>query len=266
MKKQKHFSFDKYLQKVRSKGRYSITLSELQENTNLSYKAIQQTIFRAKTNKKIAQIRQGFYVIIPPEYSNSGILPVYLYINDLMQFIKRDYYLGLFSAANLHGAGHQQAMNTQLIIEYPSLRKIKNDKLEIAFFTKNKWTKNDIIEKKTDTGYINVSSPELTVLDLIYYHKRIGGISRTLSIIEELAEEINPQKLYETAQGFKNNTTIQRLGFLFDEIFNETTLANSLYKLIENKTTNKALLSSLSQDKGKINKKWNIVINIDTDY
>jgi hypothetical protein len=154
MEEKKHFKFDKYLQKVRSRGRYSITLSELQENTNLSYKAIQQTIFRAKTNKKIAQIRQGFYVIIPPEYSNSGILPVYLYIDDLMQFIKRDYYLGLFSAATLHGAGHQQAMNTQLIIEYPSLRKIKNDKLEIAFFTKNKWTKTDIIEKKTDAGYI----------------------------------------------------------------------------------------------------------------
>ena len=237
MDKKRHFKFDKYLQKVRSKGRYSITLSELQENTNLSYKAIQQTIFRAKTNKKIAQIRQGFYVIIPPEYSNSGMLPVYLYIGDLMQFIKRDYYLGLFSAASLYGAGHQQAMNSQLIIETPPLRKIKNDKIEIAFFTKNKWNRNDVTQKRSDAGYINVSSPELTVLDLIHYHKRIGGINRTLSIIEELAEEINPEKLYETAQRFKSNAIIQRLGFLFDKIFNESTLANSLYKLIESKTT-----------------------------
>ena len=105
--------------------------------------------------------------------------------------------------------------------------------------------------KKTDAGYINVSSPKLTVLDLIYYHKRICGINRTLSIIEE----INLQKLYETTQRYTNNTTIQRLDFLFDEILNETALANSLYKSIENKTTNKALLSSLSKDKGKINKK-----------
>ena len=266
MKKERYFNFNNYLQKVRSKGRYSITLSELQENTNLSYKAIQQTIFRAKTNKKIAQIRQGFYVIIPPEYSNLGILPVYLYIDDLMQFIKRDYYLGLFSAASIHGASHQQTMNTQVIIEYPALRKIKNDKLEIIFFTKNKWAKNNLIEKKTDAGYIKVSSPELTVLDLIYYHKRIGGINRALSIIEELSEEINPQKLYETAQVFKSYTTIQRLGFIFDEIFNETTLANSLYKSIENKKTNRTLLSSLSRNKGKINKKWKVVINIDIDY
>lgn len=265
MQKDTYFNFEKYLQKVRSKGRYCVTLTELQEVSKLSYKAIQQSIYRAKTNKKISQIRQGFYVIIPPEYSISGILPVYLYIDDLMLYLKRKYYLGLYSAAILLGAGHQQAMNTQLIIEYPSLRKIKNDRLEIDFFTKNNWYEKDIIEKKTDAGYIKVSSPELTMLDLMYYHKRIGGINRTLQIIEELGEEINPNRLFETAQRYKNQTSIQRLGFLFDTIFNENILANSLYKAIENTKTNKTLLSSLSPDKGKINKKWNIVINTDTD-
>jgi len=266
MLKDTYFNFDKYLQKIRSKGRYYITLSELEKNSNLSYKAIQQTIFRAKKSRKIAQIRQGFYVIIPPEYSISGILPVYLYIDDLMLYLKRNYYLGLFSAAILHGAGHQQTMNTQLIIEQPSMRKIKNKKLEIAFFTKNNWNKKDIIKKKTDAGYMKVSTPELTAIDLIYYHKRIGGINRTLPILEELSEEINPHRLFETAQIFKNQTTIQRLGFLFDKVLNENTLASMLHKSIENIKTNKTLLSSLSPNKGKINKKWNVVINIDTDY
>ncbi len=266
MPKDTFFSFDKYLQKIRSKGRYCITLSELQKNSKLSYKAIQQPIYRAKNNKKISQIRQGFYAIIPPEYSISGVLPVYLYINDLMLYLKRDYYLGLFSSAILHGAGHQQAMNTQLVIEKPTLRNIKNHKLEIDFFTKNKWYENDIIKKKTDAGYISVSTPELTALDLIYYHKRIGGINRTLPILEDLCEEINSIKLVETAQRFKNKTTIQRLGFLFDEILDEKEFAKLLYKLIENIPTNKILLSSISSDDGKINKKWNIIINTDTNF
>ncbi len=266
MSKDKYFSFDKYLQKIRSKGRYCITLTELQEKSNLSYKAIQQSVYRAKTNKKLSQIRQGFYVIIPPEYSISGVLPVYLYIDDLMLYLKRDYYLGLFSSAILHGAGHQQAMNTQLVIEKPTLRNIKNDKLEIDFFTKQKWNENDIIKKKSDAGYIKVSTPELTALDLIYYHKRIGGINRVLPILEDLCEEINSKKLIKTAQRFKNKTTIQRLGFLFDEIFDENELAKSLYKLIENINTNKILLSSISSNNGKTNKKWNIIINTDTNY
>jgi len=266
MQKNTYFNFDKYLFQVRSKGRYSITLSELKENSKLSYKAIQQSIFRAKTNKKISQVRQGFYVIIPPEYSVAGILPVYLYINDLMLFLNRNYYLGLYSAAVLHGAGHQQAMSTQLIIERPSLRKIKNEKLEIGFFTKNKWNKNDIIEKKSDAGYIKVSSPELTALDLVYFHKRIGGINRTLVILEELCEEINPDKLIDTALRFNSHTTIQRLGFIFDTVFNENILAGSLFKTLKNKKTRKTLLSSLSPEQGEINKKWNIIINTDTDY
>ncbi len=183
-----------------------------------------------------------------------------------MIYLKRNYYLVLYSAAILHGAGHQQAMNTQLIIEHPSLRKIKNDRLEIDFFTKNNWNENDIIKKKTDAGYIQVSTPELTVLDMVYYHKRIGGINRTLPILEDLSEDISSQKLFKTAQRFKNYTTIQRLGFLFETILNKNTLANSLYKSIKNMKINKTLLSSLSSDKGKINKKWNVIINIDTDY
>ena len=30
------------------------------------------------------------------------------YIDDLMRFLKREYYIGLFSAAALYGAAHQQ--------------------------------------------------------------------------------------------------------------------------------------------------------------
>ncbi len=260
------FNLDKYLQKVRSKGRYSITLSELQEYSKLSDKAIQQTIFRAKKNEKIAQIRQGFYVIITPEYSNSGILPIYLYIDDLMLNLKRNYYLGLFSAAILHGAGHQQTMNTQLIIEPPALRTIKNQKLEIDFFTKEKWNKEDITIKKTDAGHVNVSSQELTAFDLIHYHKRIGGINRALPIIGELCEEIEPEKFYETAKRYKHKTDIQRLGFLIETIINENNLANSLYKSLENMKMNKILLSSHGSEEGAVDKKWNIVINTDIDY
>ncbi len=157
-------------------------------------------------------------------------------------------------------------MNTQLIIEQPSLRKIKNKKLEIEYFTKNRWNKNDIIEKKTDAGYIKISSPELTALDLIYFHKRIGGINRTLTILEELSEIINPTRMLETALRFSHHTTIQRLGFIFDTVFNEDIIANKLFKALENINIKKVPLSLLSSEQGNNNKKWNVIINTDLDY
>ena len=260
------FSFNKYLDEVRSQGRFSITLSELQNHTGLSYKAIQQTLFRAKKRGKIAQIRQGFYVILPPEYSKPGILPVYLYIDDLMRFLNRNYYVGLFSAAALHGAAHQQIMNAQIIIEKPALRRIKNEKMEIDFFVKNKWNDQNVILKKSDAGYFKVASPELTVFDLIYYNKRIGGINRILPILEELSEAIDVNNLITIIKNCKNNFVLQRLGYIYDHILKEDNLADTIYAAIKDAKTNSVPLSVLNSPIGNLDNKWNIIENIKPDF
>lgn len=59
-------------------------------------------------------------------------------------------------------------MGFQIITKIPALRDIRNDKLTINFYTRSKWNTEGIIEKKTDAGYIKVSSPELTALDLFF--------------------------------------------------------------------------------------------------
>ena len=75
-----------------------------------------------------------------------------------------------------------------MITEKPALRDIKNQKLSFNFFVKQSWQEADIIQKKTDAGYINVSTPELTALDLLTYGD--FGINRILTILEELSEEM----------------------------------------------------------------------------
>jgi predicted transcriptional regulator of viral defense system len=125
---------DKYLIEVRAEGRYAFTLDELQKAFHLPYSAIKQSLYRLKRKKKTVQIRQGFYVIIPPEYSKQGILPPYLFIDDLMQSLGKPYYVGLLSAAALHGAAHQQPMGYTVITQSPAPRNI--DKLKIIFFSK----------------------------------------------------------------------------------------------------------------------------------
>ena len=80
---------DRYLTEVRAQGRYAFTVEELKNELNVSLSAIRQNIFRLKLKNEIALIRQGFYVIIPPEYSRQGILPPYLYIDDLMKSLDK---------------------------------------------------------------------------------------------------------------------------------------------------------------------------------
>lgn len=163
---------DKYLTEVRAQGCYSFTVEELMQAFDLSLNALRQTIFRLKSKKEIAIIRQGFYVIIPPEYSKQGMLPPYLYIDDLMKSLDKPYYVGLLSAAALHGAAHQQPMGYAVITRTPAPRNI--DWLGLVSFARQSFMQDGIIQKKTSAGYINVSSPELTALDFFEYIHKFG--------------------------------------------------------------------------------------------
>ena len=77
---------------MRSKGCFTVTQNELLEKFNISPKALNQSLFRLKSKNRIAQIRKEFYAIIPPEYAHQGMLPVYLFADDLMKSLKKDYY------------------------------------------------------------------------------------------------------------------------------------------------------------------------------
>jgi predicted transcriptional regulator of viral defense system len=241
-----------------------VTLNELRSKFAISKKAILQKIFRLKNKNQLAQVRKEFYVIIPPQYSNRGMIPPTLFINDMMDFLNREYYVGLFSAAALHGAGHQQPMEFQILTQKPALRIINNQKVAIVFFTKNEWEQNQINKKKTEAGHLNVSSPELTAFDLIQYHKRIGGLNRILPILEELAEIIKPSFLLKTARTQKK-PNIQRLGFLLDKLGCET-LSGSLIGFMDQ--SSKELPLSLAHKKrtGRINDKWKIIENTLLDF
>ncbi len=144
---------EEYLNKILSKGRHTFTLNEAKNAFTISEKAIAQSIYRLTAKKKITQIRKGFYAIITPEYSSQGMLPVHLFIDDLMKYLDRNYYVGLLSAAALHGAAHQQAMEYFVITENPPLRAIKNKKLKLNFYVKKDWQEKDLVQKKTDAGF-----------------------------------------------------------------------------------------------------------------
>jgi len=254
-----------YLYEVQAQGRYSVSLPELRERFGPNEKAIAQKLHRLKKEKKLAQIRTGFYVIIPPQYSHQGILPTTYYLDDMMKFLKREYYLGLYSAAALHGAGHQQPMQSQIVIQQPPLRDIKTKNQHLNFFTKSAWNADWLEQKKTDAGYVQVSSPELTAIDLVHYHKQIGGLNRVIPVLEELSENLKSSKLtaisVETAF-----PTIQRLGYLLEGL-SETKLAEALANLLATNKTNAAPLSlSHKNKKGFKNEQWNLIINTEIEF
>jgi predicted transcriptional regulator of viral defense system len=250
-----------YIDTIRAKGRYSFALEEVKRAFDISDKALNQNLYRLKQKKRIAQIRKGFYAIITPEYSNQGMIPLSLFINDLMQSLNRKYYIGLFSAAALYGAAHQQPMESFVVIEKPALHNIKSSKVKINFLVKKEWNDEDVIQKKTDAGYMNVSSPELTALDLFYYLHNVG-LNNTTTILQELIEEIKPAKLAGTVKKYPRTTALQRLGYLLDVILNNRQLSDIVYKALSGKRHfTIPLLPGIKED-GDTNTKWKIIHNV----
>ena len=164
-----HGYLEDFINELRSNGRYAFSLPEVRNKFEQSDEAIKKALQRLKKKSEIALIRNEFYVVITPEYRSKGILPPSLFVSELMKFLEKDYYVGLLNAAAYYGAAHQQPQSFSVITRRPSLRNIDNDNLKINFYIKKEWAKNDIVQKKIDTGYINVSSPELTALDLVNY-------------------------------------------------------------------------------------------------
>ena len=217
-----------FINELRSNGRYAFSLPEVRNHFEQSDEAIKKALQRLKKKNEIALIRNEFYVVITPEYRSKGILPPSLFIADLMKFLEKDYYVGLLNAAAYYGAAHQQPQSFSVITMKPSLRNINNDNLKINFCIKKEWAKGDIVQKKVDTGYINVSSPELTALDLVYYFEQVGGLNRVSTVLEELSETIDAQKLLDLSKRYSPITATQRLGFLLEEVLSMRYLSDPI--------------------------------------
>ena len=253
---------DKYLIEIKSQGRYAFTVEELNSQLGRSYPALRQSLFRLKAKKEIALIRKGFYVIIPPEYSKQGIIPPYLFIDDLMKSLDKPYYVGLLSAAALHGAAHQQPTGYTVITQSPAPRSV--NKLNIIFFSKLVFLREGVIQKKTPAGYINVSSPELTALDFFdYIHK--FGLNRIATVLQELSEEMDPTSLRKIAVQYPNTAAIQRLGYVLDSIDSAKKLSDTLWTVLSKKTYFPVPLSPEKGKKGTIDLKWKVIENMEIE-
>lgn len=255
---------NRYLTSVRSQGRYIFTLDELREQFDLSDIAINQSLGRLKAKKEIAQIRKGFYAIVAPEYSNQGMIPPYLFLDDLMKSLSKRYYLALLSAAALHGAAHEQPMEYFVMTESPAPRDVRNQKLKINFLSKSDWTKNGIVPQKTDSGYMNVSSPELTALDLFSFTEKFG-VNRVVSVLQELTESIKPVALAKAAKQFAPTTSIQWLGYVLERVLQEEKLSDAMWRVTKERNLFPVPLSLKKTKKGETDNKWKVIINMDIE-
>ena len=230
--------------------------------------SIGRSLNRLEHNGMIMSPWQNFYVIIPTEYKLRGLVPPIFYIDKLMQFLNREYYISLLTAAELNGASHQRSMVFQVTMNGRSVRSGVKNGTRMDFFTRQDLPLQFTTKMKTKSGYVTVSAPELTALDLVADYNKAGGLSRVAEILSELSEftKWNNDKLPLLA--YFNMPTIQRLGYILD-LLEQTDQADALYTLMlqKNKNIRKTALKAEQEvcESMSFGNRWKIIENYELE-
>ena len=270
MQKIVHNYLEEYLRDIQANGKLFFSMSDIQNKfPGYSLNALQLNLKRLSRKEKVQFVMKGFYVIIPPEYQNRKILPPELFIDPLFKYLDRPYYLGLLSAAALHGASHQQAMESYVFINNPPIRPTKFEGIKINYVVKSDSPEFGLEKRKTETGYINVSGPELTALDLVEYQHRVGGLNRVSTLLYELSESMKPERLNEVLQNKISLSAIQRLGYILDVILDKKEISSVIKNYLHKKKIFRVPLKADIKKEGfPVHPDWKIIENykIETDF
>lgn len=208
-------NFRRFLEGLRAAGRYTFRKAEATSALRLSPVALKNAVWRLSRTGRLASPHRGFYVIVPPEYQAAGTVPPSWILRDLMAALEQPYYVGLLSAAALHGAGHQAPREFQVVTDRPT-RPMSLGRARIVFVTKARLARTPTMPVKTPTGEIRVSTPAATALDLVRHPEHSGFLSNVATVLRELAEKISPEALVQTAEVEGETAAAQRLGYLLE--------------------------------------------------
>ncbi len=212
-----------------AKGKYIFQLEAIQEALpHYSETAVKRALSRLSEKDKVLSVHKGIYLIIPPRYRAKGILPPPLFIDDLMRCLDRPYYLGLLNAAAYHGAAHQQPQTFFVFTTFPTLRPTHKKGIKINYISRDAILRDLLEQRKTEAGYLTISNPALTAVDLVHFEKRIGGLHRAATVLSELAEALQPESWTPELLHHKPASVLQRLGYILDTVLAENELALGL--------------------------------------
>ncbi len=259
--KEKITTLSAYLDHLRMDGRYWLSRKEAIATLQISDKAFKLAAHRLSVKGSLKRVRGDFFIIVPPEHRAIGALPPVWFIDALMRYLDQQYYVGLLAAAALHGAAHQQPMTFQVITDKPT-RNITVGQVFIEFICKSNIQSYFYKLKKTMSGTIQISTPEMTAFDLVRYMSAAGQVNHVATVLCELVERLDPEKL---ADVLKNDdveiTIVQRLGYLLDVLQLPLDLLPLEKQLKQRKTSRRLLVLASSAPVTEYNQRWHIEVN-----
>lgn len=181
-------------------------------------RALQVALWRLQSQGKIISPARGFFVSVGIPYRKVGTPPPTWYVDSWMKFRKIPYYVGLLSAAAFHGSSHHAVMETQVIVPRP-VPEQEIGSARFRFFVKGSVEKTPRIVRDTPAGTVEISTASATLIDLVTYAGRIGGINGVASVISELTDSVTLKEFNSCLKTMPvTQADLQRAGFLLERL------------------------------------------------
>ncbi|MFY9346042.1 MAG: type IV toxin-antitoxin system AbiEi family antitoxin [Planctomycetota bacterium] len=247
-----------WIDDLQAAGRYTFTNDELAGFPGRSEVAVAAALRRLKQKARIQSPRRGFFVIVPVEYRSAGCPPASWFVADLMQFLGQPYYVGILSAAALHGAAHQQPMSFQVVTDRPT-PPAGAGRVRIEFHMSSVLAKTPVVDLQTDTGSMRVATPEATAFDLVRYQAAAGYLDNVVTVLAELVERMRPEALTACAKK-QAVPDAQRVGYLLDRLGHQA-LADSVWNGIAATPRAVLLVPRRGRGRTRMHPRWRVVPN-----
>ena len=223
---------------------------------------------RLCSNKILVNVYRGFYVIIPVHYVLRGSVPAAYYIDQLMAYLSKPYYVCMLSAAELLGVAHQRPQQFSVMTTYPRRQLVTTRNVTTDWFYRDTLPEEAVIIKNTETGTIRISNPLLTAADLVQNQQHVGGLSRVATILEELTEQIDIDKQFSPLIPYVKTVAWQRLGYILENVIEDRETADKLFEQLHASAARmvyKPLSTSAEDNSSDRDGRWKININVEIE-
>jgi predicted transcriptional regulator of viral defense system len=244
-----------------SRGRYHFTTDEAMRALGTSPVATRAALRRLKKKGGLASPHRGFHVIVPPEYRRLGCLPGEQFVPQLMEHLGLAYYVALLSAAQVHGAAHQQPQVFQVIVE-KNRASIACGGVRAEFIARRNAARIPVMERNTPRGSMRVSTSEATAFDLVGYPDHAGGLDHVATVLAEFVESIDGATIARVAP-LSPVPWAQRLGYLLEQV-GGSDRTEPLAAYVRETARETALLDPRrATRRGERDPRWRLVVNVD---
>ena len=116
----------------------------------------------------------------------------------------------------------------------------------------------------TPRGFLTVSSPETAAYDLVGYPEHCGGLDNVATVLAELGEKLNPERLAEIADRSPIPWS-QRLGYILDFV-QHSLRTESLAGFVASRATATApLVPGTEHALDRRDDRWKLWVNTDLE-